>query len=122
MKIIAHHLKNNYKTVQKWRVDILNNKDEIPDFLRGRYHQMNTIAKNEALSEIAIVFEKMPSRKEPQVSKLIFSLSNYLREGNGEGTKNLEKNTYYIGKLGKMIKLIFILLCEKTLYLVLACL
>ena len=53
LKIIAHHLKKNYKTVQKWRVDILKNKGEILDFLRGRYHRMNTIAKNEALSEIA---------------------------------------------------------------------
>ena len=38
-KHIAKLLNKNYKTVQKWRVDFLDNKGEVPDFVRGRYEQ-----------------------------------------------------------------------------------
>ena len=55
-KIIASHLKKSHKTIQKWRVDFLKNEGELPEFLRGKYHRTNAIAKNEELTEQAILY------------------------------------------------------------------
>ena len=52
-KIIAKYLNKNHKTIQKWRVDFLNNKGEIPEFLGGSYERMNAISNNEELTEQA---------------------------------------------------------------------
>ncbi len=52
-KLIARHLNRHHKTVQKWRLDFLNNEGQLPEYLRGRYHRCNAIAKNEELSEVA---------------------------------------------------------------------
>lgn len=49
-KHIAKLLNKNYKTVQKWRVDFLDSKGEVPDFVRGRYEQMQAISNNEDLT------------------------------------------------------------------------
>ncbi len=52
-KIIGKYLMKNFKTVQKWRVDFVKNEGELPVFLRGRYKRMNTVRKNEELTELA---------------------------------------------------------------------
>ena len=51
-KIIGKYLNKNYKTVQKWRVDFLN-QGEVPDFIRGKYERMNAVANDEDLTEEA---------------------------------------------------------------------
>ena len=62
-KIIGKVLNKNYKTIQKWRVDFLNNKVEVPDFLRGKYERMKAIASNEDLTEQARLYVRENSFK-----------------------------------------------------------
>ena len=52
-KIIGRHVNKHHKTVQKWRIDFLNNQGQLPEYLRGCYHRRNAIAQNEELSEVA---------------------------------------------------------------------
>ena len=52
-KIVAKYVNRSYKTVQKWRVDFLQNKGELPTFLRGRYTRMGSVANDEDLTERA---------------------------------------------------------------------
>ena len=62
-KIIGKVLNRSYKTIQKWRVDFLNNKGELPDFLRGKYERMQAIANNEDLTEQARLYVRENSFK-----------------------------------------------------------
>ena len=55
-KIIGRVLNKNYKTIQKWRVDFINNKGELPEYFRGKYKRMQAISHNEDLTEEARLF------------------------------------------------------------------
>lgn len=55
-KIIAKYIGKNYKTIQKWRTDFIDEDGEIPEFARGRYNRMNAISKDEKLSRQARSF------------------------------------------------------------------
>ena len=54
-KIVAKYVNMNYKTVQKWRVEFLNEK-KVPEFVRGRYERMHAVSKDEELTRLAKLY------------------------------------------------------------------
>ncbi|MCG8622252.1 MAG: hypothetical protein MJE68_09695 [Proteobacteria bacterium] len=79
-KIIGKILNKNYKTIQKWRVDFLNNKGEVPDFLRGKYERMQAIANNEDLTEQARLYVRENSFRKGAPNMTAWSFCSWVNE------------------------------------------
>lgn len=52
-KIVGKYIKRSHKTVEKWRVDFLKGEGELPEFLRGTYARMDSVASDENLTMAA---------------------------------------------------------------------